>query len=341
MTGFAVIGAGHWGPNIISNLDKMEGSRVHWVVESDSERRKQVTAHFGERIPSVSSLVDVLGDSRVDGVVIATPTRTHYELGRQALAAGKHVLMEKPLAASSREAEELCRLADEQGLVLMVGHVFIYNAAVIFIKRCLDEGLIGRPLRFDLARTNLGPIRRDVGAHWDLMPHDLSMLRYWLDQEPTSVIASGKAWLQPGIYDAVAAVLTFPNQVQAVIRASWLSARKNRDIEIVGDRQMIFFDDNDPGEPIRIYDKGVEGLADRPVGVVGSMSEFLESTREGDITIPWVSTGQPLAVECSHFADCIESGETPLTSGRDGLAVVRVLEAIDRSLESRQEEAIV
>jgi predicted dehydrogenase len=340
VVGIAVVGAGYWGPNLISNFDSQKNCTVFWVVEKDERRRKEIRANFGERIPVVGSLDEALNDDRVDGVVIATPTSTHFDLGMAALAGGKHVLMEKPLAASVAQAEQLCEQAETQQLTLMVGHVFLFNQAVRQIKQYLSEGLIGRPLHFDMARRNLGPIRRDVNAAWDLMPHDIAMLRFWLDADPVSVFARGSYWRHSNLHDAVSATLIYPGGIQADVRASWMAARKNRDVEIVGDRMMIFFNDNEVARPIRIYDQGVLGLADRPEGVTSSMAEFLESTTDGDIREPKVTTGQPLKAECEHFKDCIETGQPPLTAGRDGLAVVRVLEAIDQSLAQKREVEI-
>lgn len=340
MTGVAVIGAGYWGPNLITNFDKLGGVQVHWIVEANPDRANQLRGRFGPTAV-VSSHEEALNDDRVDAVVIATPTSTHYDLGIQALEAGRHVMVEKPLAASLEQCHRLCQAADSAGLILMVGHVFLYNQTVRYVKQLLDEDALGQLMHLDMARANLGPIRYDVNAAWDLMPHDLSMLHYWLDGDPISVVASGEAWLNPPIHDVVTAVLKYPGNVHVALRASWLSARKNRDVEIVGKRKMLLFNDNDQAEPIRIYDQGVMGLAERSEpSTEGTREAFVAATQVGDVLMPRVSAGDPLAAECADFIDCIGSGQPPFSSASGGAAVVKVLEAIDRSLKSKQEEAV-
>jgi predicted dehydrogenase len=330
MIGVAVVGAGHWGPNLIRNFHDHARSEVRWVVDRDQARLAEVRARFPDvRVSTVPE--EALGDARVDAVVVATPTSTHYELVKAALSAGKHVLVEKPLATATRHGEELVELAARLQRVLMVGHVFLFNGAVREVKRYLERGDLGRIYYASMVRTNLGPIRVDVNAAWDLASHDIAIVNYWLDSAPVSATASGEAWLNRGIEDAVFATLRYPGDVLAHLHASWLHPRKTRDVTVVGDRRMLTFDDSSLTEPLRIYDKQV--TEDRTVpGFVDTFASFRASVRIGDIVIPKITPGEPLKAECEHFLECVATGAEPLTGGRQGLAVVRALEAIERSL---------
>ena len=330
MIRIAVVGAGHWGPNLIRAFENPPTSEVAWVVDRDEGRRQQVE----QRYPSVAVSSDAAGalaDEHVDAVVIATPTSTHYGLVKAALEAGKHVLVEKPITTSVAEGEELCALAEARGLVLMVGHVFVYNAGVQAVKEHLREGTLGRVFYMSMVRTNLGPIRVDVNASWDLASHDISIANYWMDAEPVSASAIGGSWINEGIEDAVFATLRYPNDVLLTLHSSWLNPRKSRDITVVGDQRMLTLDDMNLSEPLRIYDKGVADETFTP-GFVDTFASFRASVREGSITIPKVSLGEPLKAECEHFLTCVRDGAPPLTGGREGIAVVRALEAIERSV---------
>jgi predicted dehydrogenase len=333
---FAVIGAGHWGPNLIRNFHHRPASQVLWVVDTDTSRLAQVRARFPE-VDVAEDVRAVLADDRVDAVVVATPTSTHYRIVKAALQAGKHVLVEKPITTRSSEAVELCALAAELGLVLMVGHVFVYNGAVRRIRTCIEDGTLGRVYYVSMVRTNLGPIRLDVNAAWDLASHDISILNYWLGAEPLAASAVGGSWINRGIEDAVFATLRYPDDILATLHVSWLNPRKAREITVAGDKRMLTFDDMNLQEPVRIYDKQVTDARTRP-GFVDSFASFRASIRDGDITIPKVAGGEPLQSECDHFLDCIVNGKTPLTGGWEGLAVVRALEAIDRSLHNAGRE---
>jgi predicted dehydrogenase len=334
---FAVIGAGQWGPNLIRNFHNRPVSEVAMVVDRDPRRLQQV----GSRFPDVAlsqDADDAFRDGSISAVAIATPTLTHGPLVRAALQAGKHVLVEKPITNDGAEAAELCTLAERMKRVLMVGHVFLYNGGTREVKKYLGEGRLGRVYYLSMVRTNLGPIRVDVNAAWDLAAHDISMVNYWLDAEPESVSATAGSWINAKIEDAVFATLAYPGDVLAHLHTSWLSPRKIREFTIVGDRSMLTFDDMNLSESIRLYDKGVS--EDRTASeFVDSFASFRASVREGSITIPKVALGEPLRAECDHFVDCILRGGRPLTDGRQALAVVRVLEAIDRSAKNsgRQE----
>ena len=325
----AVVGAGHWGPNLIRNFHNRERSEVLWVVDRDPGRLGQVRGRFPE-IQVAQEAEPALADVRVDGVVIATPTSTHYRFAKAALERGKHVLVEKPIATAVREGAELCALAAASGRVLMIGHVFLFNPGIQRVKQYLDAGELGRIYYVAMVRTNLGPIRVDVDAAWDLASHDVSVVNYWLEGEPVTVAAVGGTWINPGVADAVFATLRYPDDVLVNLHVSWLNPRKARDITVVGEKRMLTFDDMNLTEPIRVYDKRVTD--DRTtVGYVDSFASFRASIREGEIVIPRVVLGEPLRAECEHFLDCVESGKPPLTGGEQGMAVVRVLEAIERS----------
>ena len=324
----AVIGAGHWGPNLIRNFHNRERSEVAWVVDRDATRLAQVRSRFAD-VQTTGEADEALADPAVDAVVVATPARTHHGLAKAALERGKHVLVEKPIATSVDDGAELCALSERAGRVLAVGHVFLYNPGVQRVKRYLEDGHLGRVYYVSMVRTNLGPIRTDVDAAWDLASHDVAIVNYWLDAEPIAVSAIGGTWINDGIADAVFATFRYRGNVFVNLHVSWLNPRKSRDITVVGERRMLTFDDMNLGEPVRVYDKQVTD--DRTPGYVDSFASFRASVREGDITIPRVALGEPLKAECEDFLDCIERGTPPRSGGREGLAVVRALDALQRS----------
>jgi predicted dehydrogenase len=334
----AVIGAGHWGPNLIRNFHNKQDSVVRWVIDNAEERLAMVKKRFPD-IEVAAEATPALGDARVQAVVIATPTATHYGLVKAAIQSGKHVLVEKPITTRTAEGRDLTALAERQKRVLMVGHVFVYNGAVQRVRRYLDEGQLGRVYYISMVRTNLGPIRVDVNAAWDLASHDVSIVSYWLGASALSASAVGGAWINESIEDAMFATLRYRGGVLVNLHVSWLNPRKARDITVVGDKRMLTFDDMNLLEPLRIYDKQVTDELTRP-GFVDTFASFRASVRDGDITIPKVSVGEPLKAECDHFLECIHNGRTPLTSGREATDVVRVLEAIERSARNagREEE---
>jgi predicted dehydrogenase len=312
---------------------------VRWVIDRDGGRREQVSRRF-PALRVGDDAAQAFADPEVDAVVIATPTSTHFELGRDALRHGKHVLIEKPITNDARDAEELCELAASGGRVLMVGHVFLYNAAVQRVKSYIDAGELGELFYLSMVRTNLGPIRMDVNAAWDLAAHDISIARHWLGADPLSVSATAGTWINPGVEDTVFATLRYPGDVVVNIHCSWLNPRKTRDITVVGERRMLTLDDLSLTEPIRIYDKQVTDERREP-SFVDSFASFRASVRDGDITIPKVALGEPLGAELDHFLTCVEEGAEPLTDGPLGLAVVRVLEAITTSIAERGAEVAV
>jgi len=328
----AVIGAGHWGPNLIRNFHNGQASTVLWIVDRDAARLAEVQARFPD-VQVTEEPARAFSDPAVDAVVIATPTITHFTLAQEALQCGKHVLVEKPLATESRQGTQLFQIAASHQLILMVGHVFLYNPAVRKVKEYLGAVHLGRVYYVSMVRTNLGPIRLDVNAAWDLAAHDLSIVNYWLDAGPLSVSAIGGSWINDGIEDAIFATLRYPQDVLVNLHCSWLNPRKSRDITVVGEKRMLTFDDTNLNEPLRIYEKQVTDVPTRAT-YIDSFASFHASVRQGDITVPKVPVGEPLAAQCAHFLECIVSGKQPFTGAPEGIAVVRALEAMQRSIRA-------
>jgi predicted dehydrogenase len=327
----AVIGAGQWGPNLIRNFHNKQTSEVVWIVDHDATRLEEVHAHFPD-VQIAKHPGQALRDPCVHAVVVATPTSTHYALAKEALERRKHVLVEKPLTTEVKQGLGLLELATKYRLTLMVGHVFVYNPAVRKVKEYLDAGHLGDVYYVSMLRTNLGPIRMDVNAAWDLATHDLSIANYWLKAEPLSVSAIGGTWINQGIEDTVFATLRYPQGVLVNLHASWLNARKARDITVVGEKRMLTCDDMNLNEPLHIYDKQVSDVRTWPYA--DSFASFRASVRKGNVTVPKVPIGEPLTTECAHFLECIVTGKQPFTSAGEGIAVVRALEAMQRSIRA-------
>jgi predicted dehydrogenase len=325
----AIIGFGHWGPNYARILSgTMSGARLTACAEPSSGR----LATFERQYPAARAYADyhwLLRDGDLDAVIVATPTSTHREVAEDCLRAGAHVLVEKPLASTVADAESMLALAEETHKTLMVGHTFLFNPAVRAIKGYIDEGRLGKIRYLYFQRTGLGPIRQDVNALWDLAPHDLSILRYWLGTDPVDLVARGQAYLKSGTEDVVFLTLNYPNQVLASVHVSWLDPVKIRRITVVGDKKMVVFDDTHATEKLRIYDQGADY---QPRG--GGFGEFIASVRDGDIVIPRLEHTEPLWTELEHFMDCINNGRQPMTSAEDGVAIVRVLERAEHELRS-------
>ncbi|MDD5565762.1 MAG: Gfo/Idh/MocA family oxidoreductase [Candidatus Omnitrophica bacterium] len=328
-----IIGCGHWGPNYVRNFSAMPEARVVWVSDLKEER----LAHIKQLFPGVKVSRDcnrLINDNSLDAVVIATPTVTHYRMAMRCLRAGKHVLVEKPMTTAVKEAEILLDLASKRKKTLMVGHTFTYNSAVQTIKELITQDKLGRLYYLYSSRTNLGPLRSDVNVLWDLAPHDVSMFSYLLSCQPVKVSAQGASYLRKGIEDVVFITLYFPHNIIAGIHLSWLNPRKVRELTIVGNKKMLVFDDLNSANPIFLYSKGVI-RKQISLPYYDSFREFQYIIRDGDVTTPKVAMKEPLAAECRHFLDCIMAGKEPHSSGRDGLSVVRVLSAIQNSLEDK------
>lgn len=322
----AVVGYGYWGPNLLRNLRAVAGSRVLYCCDLDEKLLGKVRSQYPD-VQTTTRYADVLQDPAVDAVVLATPARSHYPLAREALSHGKHVLVEKPLAVSVQEAEALVRAAQEHERLLMVGHSFEYNPAVLKIKELLTAGELGDMHYIYSTRVNLGRIQQDLNALWSIAPHDISILLYLLNAMPLEVRAQGGSYLSKGIEDVVFLLLRFPGNVIAHVHASWLDPSKVRRMTIVGSRRMVVFDDVDNEAKLKLYDKGVVKGGEPVYG------EFQLRIRSGDIYVPRIDLTEPLFLECAHFIECIRSGQRPRTDGENGLRVVRVLEAAQQSLQ--------
>lgn len=298
------------------------------AADREGDRRK----HIADLYPwvGVEENADaVLESPVVDAVIIATPVNTHYSFARKALAAGKHVLVEKPFVTEVEQAEELIQLARRMGLVLMVGHTFEYAAPVNRIRAMVAEGVLGKVLYVRSERVNLGLFQKDINVMWDLAPHDVSILLYVLQSTPTHVSAIGSAHVTEGIEDVVILTMEFESSLMANLIVSWLDPRKVRQMTIVGDRKMLVYDDLSANEKVRIYDRGVNGPKH-----YDSFGEFQYSYRYGDIVTPMIKETEPLRAECLHFVECIRTGAEPRSSARVGLNVTRVLSAAHKSLRS-------
>jgi predicted dehydrogenase len=335
----ALAGLGYWGPNMARTISTLKNARLYALCEANADRLEQ----FGSLYSMAKLTTDyntLLQDNDVHAIVLATPVHTHFELARAALKASKHVLVEKPLAQSSKECCELIGLAEGGGLTLMAGHIFMYNQAVRKVKEYIDSGLLGKIYYVYAQRLNFGIIRKDVNALWNFAPHDFSIINYWLGALPTSVVASGYSYIQPDIEDVVFITLNYPSGVGASVHISWLDPHKVRRITLVGSEKMVVYDDVSAEARVVIYDKGVtkkhESAAKTNKASLGrfeSYGEYQLLLRAGDVVIPKLDFVEPLKVECQHFIDCIQCGEKPLTDGHEGLRVVAILEAAQRSLE--------
>ena len=330
MIGLAVIGCGEWGPNHIRNFQAQPGTRVVSAVDIDVTRLDRIRRLY----PAVDCQTDysnVLRDDRIQAVAIATPLRTHYELVREALLSGKHVLCEKPLCETTAQARELVDLAKREKLVLMVGHVFLFNPGIIKVKEIIDQGELGRLYYVLAIRTNLGPIRKDCNAAFDLATHDVSIFNWLIGSEPTEVSATGASFLQSGVEDVVSISLRYPGDVFATIQASWLNPKKVRQITVVGSQQMVTWDDLQLGSPVACYDKRANLKTQ-----YNDYGEFLRvSTWEGDIRLPHVSAEEPLKAQSRYFLEAVERGLIDRSGGEFSLGVVRVLELAAKSLQKK------
>jgi predicted dehydrogenase len=325
-TRIGVIGCGYWGPHLVRN--------VHDIAEAEllavSDLRPERLDHIASRYPGVRLFPDYhdLLAADIDAVVVASPIHTHYAVARDALLAGKHVLVEKPLATNVREAAELVMLARSRRRVLMAGHTFVYNPAITELRRLVQAGDLGRIYYGDAARLNLGLFQRHVNVLWDLAPHDISILMHVLGQDPVMVSARGSTCVQADVHDVCYLEIHFAAGTSAHVHVSWLDPDKVRRLTLVGDRRMAVFDDVSAATRLRVYDRGV----DYPE--TDSYGEFELAYRHGEIVIPYIVWREPLRLECEHFVDCVRTGRRPLSDGEQGLAVVATLEAAERSLRS-------
>ena len=332
--GIGVIGYGYWGPNLVRNFNEASGSRVVAVSDLRDERLARVR----DRYPAVRTTGDyrqLLADPAIDAVVVATPVATHFRLALAAIEAGKHVLVEKPLALDSREATALIEAARRHGVVLMVDHTFVYTGAVQKIKELVDRGQLGRLLYYDSVRVNLGLFQHDVDVLWDLAVHDLSIMDYVLGRRPRAVAAAGVAHVPGQPVNTAYLTCYFEDDLIAHFHVNWLAPVKIRRTLLGGDRQMIVYDDLEPSEKVKVYDKGITVANGNGHGGNEGAYDLLVGYRAGDMYAPQLSLAEALGVEAEHFVDCVRTGREPITSGESGLRVVRVLEAAAASLAAR------
>jgi predicted dehydrogenase len=328
-----VAGLGYWGPNLARNFAALPDCELAWLCDADPEMLARAGAPFpGAR--RTADLADLLADPTLDAVVLATPVPTHAALAERVLRAGKHCFVEKPLAQTVADAELAVSAAEETGCILMVGHLLEYHPGVIRLKEIADGGELGEIHYIYSNRLNLGKLRADENALWSLGAHDVSVVLHLAGEEPYEVEARGESYMRPGIEDVVFAFLRFPSGLAAHLHLSWLDPHKERRFTVVGSRRMATFDDMDLERKVTVYDKGFDQSA-------GSWGEYI--TRSGDIHSPAIPNREPLRLECEHFVACLRAGRTPRSDGNSGLRVVRVLAALQESLDAsrRVQRAVV
>ncbi|MCP4626866.1 MAG: Gfo/Idh/MocA family oxidoreductase [bacterium] len=329
MIKIGIIGYGHWGPHLVRTFSNSPHSKVTGICDQDEGRLLEVAKKRPD-IYTTRYVDDLIDKDRVDAVVVATPAKTHFSIIKQALENGIHVFSEKPLTTSGIECKELIELAETKNLILFVGHLFLYNEAVVRLKEMVDQGELGNICYIHSNRLNLGPIRTDVNALWDLASHDISIILELIGCTPTTVNCQGLAYLDDTIHDVCSLTLHFEPKCMAMVHVSWLDPNKTRLLTVVGEKKMAVFNDNEPFEKIRIYNKRVDTMP-----YSNSFDEFQYSFRYGDTIAPWLKQIEPLKAECDHFLSCIINDEKPKTDGNKGLEVVRILEAADISMHER------
>ncbi len=325
-TTVGVVGCGYWGPNLVRNFKSLPNCHLKAMCDVNEARLKHLRTLYSD-VEGVTDYQRFLSDLDLDAVIVATPVKYHHALAKAALEAGKHCFIEKPMASSAAECEELIAIAEVKGLTLMIGHTFLYSAPVKKIVDIVRAGDIGDIRYINSRRLNLGLFQKDINVAWDLAPHDISIILHVLGETPLSVNCQGNAHVTPNIEDVTNMSLTFRNNRFATIQSSWLEPRKVREMTIVGTRRMIVYDDLQTLEKIRVYDVRVE----RPPHY-DTFAEFHYSYHYGDSYIPHLQQEEPLKSECQHFLDSIAKGTKPLTSGYEGMELVKILEASSESL---------
>lgn len=323
-----VVGFGYWGPNLVRNIAARPEFELGGICERDFKRATECSRRY-EGVPVRAELDRFLDDPDVDAVAVATPPRTHYEVARRALEAGKHVLVEKPLAVDPDDAADLLRLADDVGTTLMPGHTFVYSPPVNKVRDLIRSGELGDVYFITSSRMNLGLYQSD-GVVSDLAPHDLSIMLYWLNRPVVRVVASGLSVFQPGVPETAFLTLTFAGGVTANVQISWLAPRKVRQTIVVGSQRMVQYDDTSSDESVRIFDRGLDFSQDEAPATYG---EYQLTYRMGDMVAPRIDAAEPLSLELADFARAIRTGEEPRSHGRLGLEIVRVLQAANLSME--------
>jgi predicted dehydrogenase len=329
-----LIGYGYWGPNIARLISESSKAELTYCADLFDSSLRQIKEKF-PKTKITKDYKDILKDQGISALLIVTPTRTHYNIAKDCLLAKKNVFIEKPLTYSVKEAKELIKIAEQNNVLLSVGHVFLFNPAVKYIKRIIDEGELGTIRHFHFQRRSLGPIRKDVNVLYDLAPHDISMLLYFTNQKPKTVIATGESYLQKGIQDVVSASIKFENNVIANFILSWIDPLKIRDVTIVGSKKMLLFDDVNPSEKIKIFDKNANIIKETR-GV--TFGEYQIAIHAGDVYEPTIGNKEPLKEEINYFIECVLKKKKPLNDGHNGLQVVAILEALQKSLDNNSQE---
>ena len=325
MLNIAQIGVGYWGPNLLRNLVANKRCRVSMVADLSSERRDYVQRLY-PAVRVTDNVDELLKDGEMDGVIVATPVATHFDLGMRALSSGKHILVEKPLATTVEEVEQMGELAKQKNLVVMAGHTFLFNAAVRYVKKMIDSGELGEIRYIYSQRLNLGRIRSDVDALWNFAPHDISIIQYWLnDVTPLSVAKRGLDYIQRNIDDVVFVNIIYPNRIMANIHVSWLDPHRVRSMTVVGSKKMVVYDDIAENK-IAIFDKGIDRMAVLGQNMDFDVPRFQNfNHRSGDVVMPRIDFQEPLKVEIEHFLDCIEKGTKCITGIDHARKVVEIL----------------
>ncbi|MGD8833659.1 MAG: Gfo/Idh/MocA family oxidoreductase [Desulfobacteraceae bacterium] len=328
MLDIGIVGCGYWGPNLIRNFNALGGCNVKKICDADSDRLQSMASLYPQ-VEQTANYTELVEDAAIEAIVIATPVRFHFEMAMQSLLAGKHTFVEKPIVRNVREGKLLIQTAQNMGLTLMVGHTFIYSPAVRKIKEIVDSKELGDIQYIAARRLNLGLFQKDINVAWDLTPHDISIINYVIEDPPVSINCQGKAHINPDIVDITNMVLNYANGRIATIQSSWLDPNKVRDMTFVGSKKMLVYDDLEPMEKIKIYDKHVEIPP-----YYDTYAEFHYSYHYGDMYAPYIKQYEPLKKECQHFLDCIQTGGKPESCGVEALKVVQILEAADKSLNN-------
>src|ERR1051325_7322494 len=325
----AVARCGYWGPNLIRNLYQASDCNLKTVCDVSEPRLRHMRRLYPD-VGVTTQYEDLLKDKELDAVAIATPVRFHFEMAKACLEAGKHVFIEKPMARTTAEGEELIELAKKQGLQIMVGHTFLFSPAVRRMKEIVESGDIGKIQYISARRLNLGLFQKDINVAWDLAPHDISIVLHLLEEQPLSISCQGSSHVNKSIEDVTMMYLTFSKNRCAFIQNSWLDPKKVRQMTVVGSQRMIVYDDTEPLEKLKIYDARVEVPPH-----YDTFAEFTYSYHYGDAYVPYIKQDEPLKLECANFLESIREGTTPITDGRLGLEVVRILEASSNSLQQQ------
>jgi len=326
----AILGLGYWGPNLVRNFSSVLGRDLKTVCDLDRSRTERVARDY-PNLRTVNDPNEIFRDSEIDAVVIATPVGTHYSLAKAALTSGKSVLVEKPLTGTVEQAEELVELAQSRGLILMVDHIFIYSSPVRKMKEIIEAGKLGQLLFIDSVRINLGLFQSDINVVWDLAPHDLSIVDYLLGRLPRSVSAFGAMHTPGGLEDVAYLNLDFGDKLIANFHVNWLSPVKVRYTMLGGTLNSLLYNDLDASEKLKLYDRGISIRDAAPEDRRRVMVEY----RAGDVWSPYLEIVEPLRVMATHFNECVAEGKAPLTDGRAGLRIVRILEAAQRSIKAQ------